>query len=56
MGKVASASRSPRFAAHLLGNRESVSGYPLLHTSASHVTDSRMRVLTDVLEIHLYIL
>lgn len=48
MGKVASASHSLRFAPHLLGNRETVSGYPLLHTSASHVTDSRMHVLTDV--------
>lgn len=48
MGKVASAGHSLRFAPHLLKSGETVSGYPLLHASASHVTDSRIHVLTDV--------
>lgn len=48
MGKVASAGHSLRFAPHLLKSGETVSGYPPLHASASHVTDSRIHVLTDV--------
>lgn len=46
--EVPSASHSLRFAPNLLGNRETVSGYPLPQTSASHVTDRRMHVLIDI--------